>query len=68
MNSNQNIHLGLIYLTYVLVNTFLTFIYDTALNLLLRKVLESDSVSELFRDVTEFDSHIELGIILVMFD
>ncbi len=58
-----------IYLTYVLVNTFLTFFYDAALNFFLSKVIESDSGSELVRDVTEFDSLIELQIFfLVMFD
>ncbi len=46
----------LIYLTYVLVNTFLTFFYDAALNFFLSKVIESDSGSESVRDVTEFDS------------
>ncbi len=58
-----------IYLTYVSVNTFLTFLYDAALNFFLSKVIESDSGSESIRDVTEFDSLIELRIFfLVMFD
>ncbi len=59
----------LIYLTYVLVNTFLTFFYDAALNFFLSKVIESDSGSESVRDVTEFDSLNELRIFfVVMFD
>lgn len=73
VNSNQNIHslflpcavftLGHIYLTYLFItNTYLTFLYDTALNLLLSKVFESDSVSDYLTHSLNHESF------LLMFD